>query len=170
MQIPFDSNSEVESQITFPDEIRVALAWRNDRLRVELDWVRTGWSSFQDLPMTIKGYPALSSVRPEYYEDSSSYRLGVEYRTSPTWAWQAGVLYDETPVPTESVSPLLPDNDRLGLCIGFSYGMSERMRLDVGYMHLDFPKRSTEGLDGDNFNGIYHNGAELLGFTVVYKF
>lgn len=170
MQIPFDSNPEVESQITFPDEIRVALAWRNDKVSVEFDWMRSGWSSFTDLPITIKGYPALSSVRPENYHDSSTYRLGMEYRTSPTWAWQAGVLYDETPVPTESVSPLLPDNDRLGLCIGFSYGMSERMRLDVGYMHLDFPKRSTEGLDVDNFNGVYHNGAELLGFTVVYKF
>lgn len=169
-QIPFDRNPEVESQIEFPDEIRLALGWRNDRWGVELDLMKLGWSSFTELPITIKGYPALSSVRPEHYEDSLTYRFGVEYKKSATWAWQFGFLYDETPVPTESVSPLLPDADRIGLSIGFSKQLNERMRLDVGYLHLDFPRRSTEGKDHDNFNGTYENQAELLGFTVVYKF
>lgn len=169
-QIPFAINPAVESKIEFPDEMRVAFAWRNDRWSAEFDWMRSGWSSFGALPITIKGYKALSSVRPENYHDSNTYRFGMEYTKSPTWAWQFGVLYDESPVPTETVSPLLPDADRIGLCVGFSYGMSERMRLDVGYMHLDFPKRPTQGRDGDGFNGTYHNGAELLGFTVVYKF
>ena len=80
------------------------------------------------------------------------------------------MLKDETPVPTQSVSPLLPDNDRIGLSIGASMNLSEKTRIDIGFQHLMFDDRSTEGLDGDNFNGSYKNGAELLGFTLVHRF
>lgn len=168
--IPFDRNPAVESKINFPDEMRLALGWRHGRWGVEADVMKMGWSSFKELPITIDGYPTLSSVRPENYEDSYTYRLGVEFKKSASWAWQFGALYDESPVPTESVSPLLPDADRIGLSVGVSKQLSEKMRLDVGYMHLVFPRRSTHGKDHDNFNGRYENQAELLGFTVVYKF
>lgn len=169
-QIPFATKPKVVSSIEFPDELRLALGYKIDAWQVSLDWVRMGWSSFKDLPITLVGYPLLSSVRPENYEDASSIRLGVEYRTSPTWAFQFGALQDKTPVPTASVSPLLPDNDRTGLSVGASMNLSEKTRLDVGYQHLMFKERSTNGLDGDNFNGSYKNGAELLGFTLVHRF
>jgi long-chain fatty acid transport protein len=168
--IPFDLNPDAVTSVEFPDEARIALAWRNDRFTVEGDVVWMGWSSFQELRVTFPDYPQLSSVRPEYYEDSITYRLGVEYRKSETWSWLFGALYDETPVPTASVSPLLPDAERTGISLGFSWALSPSMTLDAGFLHLMFPDRSSEGLDYDNFNGTYKTSAELLGFSVVYKF
>ena len=168
--IPFDVNPDVETSIEFPDEARVALAWHNEHFTVEGDVVWMGWSSFVELPITFPDYPLLSSVKPENYEDSLTYRLGVEYKKSETWSWLFGALYDESPVPTESVSPLLPDANRTGISVGFSWAFSPSMTLDAGFLHLMFPERSTEGRDYDNFNGTYTTSAELLGFSVVYKF
>jgi long-chain fatty acid transport protein len=169
-QIPFAKNPSVTTNITFPAEYRAALAWQGEKWTAEFDFQRQGWHTFKNLPITIKGYAALSSVRPENYEDSNSYRLGFEWKKSASLSFEFGGLYDKTPVPTESVSPLLPDADRRGITAGFSYAFTGKTKLDVGYMHLMFPERSTKGLDGDNFNGKYQNRAELLGFTLTHSF
>jgi long-chain fatty acid transport protein len=169
-QIPFNKNPKTTTSITFPSEYRVALAWQGEKWTAELDWQRQGWDTFKNLPITIEGYAALSSVRPENYQNSDCYRLGFEWKKSAKVSFQFGGLYDKSPVPDTSVSPMLPDADRRGISAGFSYAFTGKTRLDVGYLHLMFPERSTKGLDGDNFNGKYQNRAELLGFTLSHSF
>ncbi len=172
-QVPFGSKPKAKTSIKYPDETRFALAWHGAKLGIEADIVRQGWSSFQDLPIELVGYPLLSETRPENYKASNCYRLGVEYKASPMLAWQFGLLHDKTPVPTESVSPLLPDADRKGASIGVSIGLSPKTRLDVSYMYLPFKDRSTtEGLihNFDNYEGDYKTTANLFGFTVVHQF
>jgi long-chain fatty acid transport protein len=168
--LPFDSNPKVTSEITFPEEWRLAVAWTGGPVRIEADAMRVGWHTFHELPIIFPDYPVLSQIRPEDYHDTSTYRLGFEYRVSDRWSWLLGALYDESPLPVQSVSPLLPDADRVGVTAGFSYGVTEKLRLDVGYMHLNTKTRSTQGRDVDNFNGTYSTRAELLGFTLVYAF
>ncbi len=168
-QIPFGTAPTVTSKITFPKEGRVGLAYHGGPWTAELDIVRVSWSSFKNLPMIFTDYPALTQIRKENYQDANSYRLGFEYRTSPTWAFQWGVLWDESPVPTASVSPLLPDSNRVGFTVGTSYSFSPNLQLDVSFMHLNAKDRSTYGHDYDNFNGLYKTRAELLGFTLVYR-
>lgn len=168
--LPFGATPKVTSSITFPAETRLGLAWRDEVVGVEVNWVRIGWSSFDDFPMVFPAYPQLSQTRVENYDDSSSYRLGFEYKASEKLAWQLGALYDETPVPVESVSPLLPDASRRGISVGVSYRLADALRLDVGFLHLMFLDRSTQGKARDNFNGTYKSKAELLGFSLSYTF
>ena len=96
-------------------------------------------------------------------------RLGVEYKASPSLALQFGLVDDKSPVPTESVSPLLPDAERKGASIGASIGLSPKTRLDVSYFYLKFKDRSTEGINSDGYDGTYKTTANLLGITVVHK-
>jgi len=168
--LPFSINPKGETEINFPAEYRLAFAWKGARTIASVDVVRMDWDSFQSLPITIVGYPALSSERAENYEDVYTYRVGFEYRTSDQWAWQLGALYDETPVPVEAFSPLLPDANRWGLSAGFSYTMTEKIRVDLGYLYLRFEDRATNGQDSDGFNGQYKTVANLLGVTLIYKF
>jgi long-chain fatty acid transport protein len=169
-QVPFGKKPSATTSIKYPDEVRFALAWHGSAVGIEADVVRSGWSSFKDLPIELTGYPQLSEVRPENYKDSNCYRLGLEYKVSPTWAWQVGVLYDKSPVPTESVSPLLPDADREGASVGASYAFSPNTRLDVSYFYLKFKTRDTGGINYDNYEGTYKTTANLFGFTVVHRF
>jgi len=169
-ELPFGSKPTAKTSIKYPDETRFALAWHGSKLGIEVDYVRMGWSSFKNLPIDLVGYPFLSETRPENYEASACTRLGVEYKASPSLAWQFGVLYDKNPVPAASVSPLLPDSDRRGATIGASIGLSPKTRLDISYMYLPFKERSTGGVNYDNYEGTYKTTANLFGFTVVHKF
>ncbi len=168
--LPFSENVPGQTKVTYPEEIRVGLAWSNEKFTLAYDAVKVGWSSFAELPITIEGRPDLSSVREENYEDKTTHRFGLEHRISPTFAYQLGYLYDPTPVPTDSVSPLLPDADRDGYSVGFSWDMSEKFRVDGSFLYLPFDERSTEGQDHDNYNGTYKTTAYLLGFSVTYRF
>ncbi len=169
-QVPFSSKPTAKTSIKYPDETRLALAWHGAKLGIEGDFVRMGWASFKDLPIELVGYPLLSETRPENYKDSDCYRLGVEWKSSPTLAWQFGLLKDNSPVPVESVSPLLPDAERKGASIGASIGLTPKTRLDVSYMYLKFKDRSTEGMNYDAYEGSYKTTANLFGFTVVHQF
>ncbi|MGE5235298.1 MAG: OmpP1/FadL family transporter [Acidobacteriota bacterium] len=168
--LPFANKPKATTSITFPSETRFGLAWRNEKWTVEYDAVRMGWDVFKNLPITIVGRPDLSSVRPEEYKNTTTHRIGFEYRMSPAWAWQFGYLKDPTPVPTASVSPLLPDADRNGYSLGFSWAFSERSKLESSFLYLPFKGRSTNGQDRDNFNGSYDTTAYLWGLSWVYKF
>jgi long-chain fatty acid transport protein len=169
-QVPFGTKPQAETKIKFPDEVRLALAWHGEKWGIEGDFVRQGWSSFKDLPITLPDYPLLSETRPENYKDSNAYRLGIEYKASPNLWWQLGGVVDKTPVPTASVSPLLPDAERKGASIGASIGLTAKTRLDVSYFYLKFKDRSTGGINPDNYEGTYKTTANLFGFTVVHKF
>jgi len=168
--LPFSINPKGQTEVNFPAEYRIGFGLHTGALTTSVDVVLMDWDSFQELPITIVGYPALSSVKKENYEDAMTYRLGFEYRTSKQWSWLVGALYDETPEPVEAFGPLLPDANRWGASAGFSYDMTEKIRVDVGYLYLRFEDRSTNGLDPDNFNGQYHTTAHLLGVTLGYKF
>ena len=168
--IPFDRNVPGETEINFPAEIRFGFAWQGEKLSLGADVVNMGWDSFQDLPIILEGYPLLSSVRPEDFKDTFTYRVGAEYKASPTWAFQLGWLFDESPMPTYIVSPLLPDADRTGISVGASYKLSDKISVAVGFLHLMFEERSTEGQNIDNFNGTYKQSAELLGVSMGYRF
>jgi len=167
--LPFDSNPAGLTEVTFPAELRFGLAWQSETWTFAADAVRMGWDSFDELPITLPDYPLLSSVRPENYEDATTYRFGVEKRWEKT-ALQLGYLVDPTPVPTESVSPLLPDADRVGYSVGFSYILSPRVRVDAAYLYLPFDERSTEGLDPEGFNGTYDTKAHLFGMSMTVRF
>lgn len=168
--IPFDRNVKGTTRVNFPAEARIGLAWQGERTTVSADAVHMGWDSFSELPITIVGYPALSSVRPENFRDAWTYRLGVERKLSETFAVQLGYLRDRTPMPTHIVSPMLPDADRNGYSVGFSWKASPKMRVDASFLHLPFDDRSTKGQNIDNYNGTYRTRAELFGVSVMYSF
>jgi len=169
-QIPFGQKPTGKTSVDYPSEGRVGLAWHGQKWGVEADIVRMAWSSFKELPITLPDYPALSSVRYEGYEDSNTYRLGIEYKHSPEISWQLGGLWDPTPVPVESVTPLLPDADRWGVSIGASFALSGKTDLQIGYLYVKFKDRSTEGVNPDGYEGTYKTSGNLLGFTLVHRF
>lgn len=169
-QIPFQANPKGKTRINFPAEARLGLAWQGERTTVSTDAVHMGWDSFAELPITIVGYPLLSSVRPEDFHDAWTYRFGIERKISEKFALQLGYYRDRTPMPAHIVSPLLPDADRDGYSIGFSWQVNSKMRVDGSFLHLPFDDRSTEGRNVDNYNGTYRTRAELFGVSVAYSF
>ncbi len=168
---PFDRDLPVETEIEYPDEASLGLAFGiTANLLVETDFNYTGWSSFDEVPIDFVGGPTNSlpdTTLPEEYEDVYNYRIGLRWTQGNGHQWRFGYVYDETPQPEEAVSPLLPDANRNGFTIG--YGMNH---LDLAFMYLLFDERTrSRNFEGDStstFFGTYDTEAVLLAATVNF--
>jgi len=170
-QVPFDTDLPVKTAIEFPDiaslGIMVAL---NSSMKLELDVNRTGWSSFDTLEINFtssdptKRLP--NSVVREDWEDVYNYRIGLDWMLTQSESLRLGFVWDETPQPDESVSPLLPDADRKGFTAGWGH-RGERFHFDAALMYLPFGERTTH-TNFNNFNGTYNTTAWLLGLSLGF--
>ena len=167
--LPFDETIGGVTQIAFPDYWIVGLSWSSEKWTVSGQYGHMGWSAFQELDLIFPDNPEFDEHIPMDYEDSSDYRLGLEFRASQKVAIQAGVVYDETPQPITSMSPLLGDSDRLGYNLGISW-IRRSWRMDLGAEYLTVDDRPTEGQAESGYNGLYESSAILAGATLTFYF
>ena len=159
----------LRSSITFPAFASGGLAYhRGDWvLEADVDWYR--WSAFQSIPVTFPDRTDLSGAITEDYRDSFQYRLGAERTLNDTWTVRGGYFWDETPAPPASLSPLLPDADRNGFCLGASW-RSGSLSVDAASWLVLARDRSTAGLNRDGFEGTYKSRAFTVGIFIGYAF
>jgi long-chain fatty acid transport protein len=165
--LPFGRALPIETSVEFPDMasfgVAVALS-AHTMLELDVNW--TGWSSFDEVTIVFTENPELTSTLPENWDDAYNYRAGLRWNSSPAHQWRLGYVYDETPQPDETVSPLLPDNDRNGFTVGYGY-RGGKYGFDLAFMLIDFGERTTH-TTVDNFNGSYESSAYLLGLTFTW--
>lgn len=164
--LPFADKTPIETTITFPAMASLGLALRftaNTVVEIDVNW--TEWTSFDTVPLTFTERPDLSSDLPQGWDDAYNYRLGFGWTTSSGAELRLGYVYDESPQPDESVSPLLPDSARNGYTIG--WGFAGRRNFDIALMYLPFESRATD-VNRDDFNGAYKTTAYLLSGTFSF--
>jgi long-chain fatty acid transport protein len=167
-QTPVDQG--ISTTLPFPAlaSIGAAFSPRED-WDIELNVIRTTWSRFGSLDVAFDVDPTRNFSRVQDWHDANSYRLGVNHNATENWDVRFGAVYDENPQPTERVSPLLPDSDRIGATFGTGYHTGP-FTLDWSLMVLHFKDRSTQGRNEDDFNGIYQTDAILWSANLGYKF
>ncbi len=153
------------TEITYPAFLSVGAHYQiTEKLGLEFDYMWYKWDVFDVLELKFDK-PALNTEVREEYSNSSQFRIGGHYNLLENLEVRLGYIYDQTPQPKESMSPLLPDNDRNDISVGLGYTMGS-MKFDLGYMRVDFGERSTiengEGKHFDNFNGTYTGLAHLF--------
>lgn len=168
--IPFDRDIPVSTSIEFPDQASLGVGFAlsaSSWLEVDFNW--TGWSSFDRLVVDVPSEPMFAIDRPEDWEDVWSYRIGFRWRGAGTGEWRVGYIYDESPQPTASVSPLLPDADRNALTAGYGWN-GPTVTFDLALMYLAFDDVDVTPADGqiDGFYGTYETTGWLLGATLTW--
>jgi long-chain fatty acid transport protein len=159
----------LDSSITFPALVSggIAYRWGDWVFEADVNWYQ--WSSFKTIPVTFPDRPDLSGAITEDYRDSFQYRFGAERTLNDAWTVRGGYFWDETPAPPASVSPLLPDADRNGFCLGGTWRRGS-WRLDGASWFVLGRPRSTAGLNRDSYEGTYKSRAFTLGVFVGYTF
>jgi long-chain fatty acid transport protein len=122
-QLPPDG--KIKTSITLPQQIWGGVAFDpKPELELELDASWMNWSKFNELKIVLPD--GTSTVTPENYKNTITYRFGAEYKLAKQdVALRAGFIYDPTPIPTTTLSAQLPDIDRKNITAGVSKGFGD---------------------------------------------
>jgi long-chain fatty acid transport protein len=169
------SEQLLSSELNLPSIMSLGAAYQaSERLRLEGNYVRFGWSTFEKLALDFDT-DALDQNIYFGYEDSWQVRFGAEYWATDSVSLMAGYVHDKTPQPLISVSPLLPDSDRNDYSFGVRY-LHGNWDLNVSYMVVVGTER-TNVEDGEPLRhttdypfGSYKSLANLFGVGLRYNF
>lgn len=169
------------SRIVFPPSLFAGIAYKGLSPWVfECDLTWTGWSTFEelkvDLDRPVGAAQTSVSIQPRGWNDVFAYRFGVNYRLGKTATIRAGYIFDESPVPDETMDPSIPDADRHVFCLGGDYRFKD-FTIGMAYNYVLGKKRdkhNTIGADivpGDNrANGEYQQTSHSLAVSISYSF
>lgn len=159
------------AEINIPNYFAVGVYYKiMKQLGAEITYAWYGWSAFEKIELKFDD-ERLDQTIPEHYKDEYQIRFGAHYDINDKFQVRAGYIYDRTPQPIESVSPLLPDDTRSDYTFGLGY-KAGKFRIDAGYMFVDIGERSTvengEGQNDNGFNGTYNSRADILMLSLGY--
>ncbi|MEI6827702.1 MAG: outer membrane protein transport protein [Desulfuromonadales bacterium] len=173
-------SSSVSSTITLPDSLALAVAWQpNDKLTVEFDAERTGWSSMKKLEFNYASPQFAnfnnkpnSNPKPLNWEDVWCYKVGGQYALSKNLDLRLGYMYDKNPIPDATLGPVLPDADRHSFTFGQGFH-NDMFALDLAYMWTHFVDRTVHNQNMTELsgaNGTYKSDVHLFGGSITVKF
>jgi long-chain fatty acid transport protein len=173
-------NSGGTTSLDLPAQAALAVSWLVDEdFELEFDLAYAGWSSFEELNIKVDNPLVDDIVLEENWSDTYSYRLGGNYAIVEAHNLRFGVVYDEAPVPVETMRPSIPDGDRVGIALGYGY-LAEKWGLDFYLMPLFFEDSTANGAlankpgvtdDPDGvIDGTYESTTTLFGLSFNYKF
>jgi long-chain fatty acid transport protein len=165
-------DQSINSEISFPSYFVAGIYYKiTEKLGAEFDYAWYKWDVVDKVELNFDN-PDLASVLNLNYSNSYQLRFGVHYELTEKFSLRGGYIYDQTPQPVESVSPLLPDDTRSDYTAGIGY-KAGKFQIDIGYMFVDIGERSTvengEGKNDNNFNGTYNSSADLFMIGVGYS-
>jgi long-subunit fatty acid transport protein len=108
----------------------------------------TKWSVYNKLIIDLdKQLPAAQIIQNKDWENTMTFRLGSSFDLNDLTVLRGGILFDQAPVPDETIDAQLPDNDRIGISVGFGRKIG-RINLDLSYLFLKFSDRDKENFVG----------------------
>lgn len=162
--------------VNLPDVFGLGICYRpTAKISVLGDFNWNRWSSYKNLNFDFADTTAYfkDSKNPRDWEDAFAVRLGGEYQLNETQALRLGYIFDQEPIPDESVGPELPTNDRNGITLGYGIKLG-KATVDLAYCHLFIKDRSatrsmrSSALPGSVPVGDYTGSANIGGITLSY--
>lgn len=134
---------KVTTKITHPAQIQGGFGYSGfTNWVLSADYTWTGWRRFKELPIVFAG-PASGSNRVliEDYNNTSSVRLGAQRSFTGGAQLRLGLAGVASAAPDETVTPLLPEQDRSYASIGGSYPFMGRYTVEAAYLAVMTPGR-----------------------------
>lgn len=130
-----------------PGEFRVGIAVDPiEQLTLAFDWRFTNWSVMKSFDLKAEEPLLVGNELVFEWRDSNTYMVGAEYRLMDFeddgfgLALRLGGGWDETPIPTDVKTPVLPDGNRFFFGVGFGIQVFENMTVDFAYFGVNATK------------------------------
>jgi long-chain fatty acid transport protein len=170
------SKQNASTSIKMPYQVVAGLAYKvTPTLTVLADWQHTEWSEFESLMLSLQYAPSVTEQ--ESFNNTDAYRLGFDWQATPRIAVRAGALRHNGAEPDGSVTPLLPEGNRVEGTLGLGIMLMPRLRLDLAYQYLQQqdrrgrmvdPPANTSGALVDH--GLFKFKANLFGASLALGF
>lgn len=192
------TTQKVKTQIAHPDQFQFGFAYRGFQdWMVAVDYEWTGWRKFRELPVNFSNdsvatcptaktagdpvcdFSVLDRELLEDYNNTSALRIGAERTMKNGWLLRLGFSGVAAAAPDETVTPLIPEQDRTYWTIGTAIPlMKDRATLDAAYGFVwgggrrgridDRPTRTT--LASAVNSGVYTLHAHVLSLSLKASF
>lgn len=167
------------TKITHPAQIQAGVAYSGYRnWLLEADYAFIGWKRFDALPLSFTN-TTLNRTLIEQYNNSSAVRLGAEY-TVPTdgWKLRAGFAGVASAAPPETVTPLLPEQDRTYWTVGAGIPFWHSWTFDASYARVATAgargriteRTSTTQTAAQLNSGVFDLSANIVSLTLKANF
>jgi long-chain fatty acid transport protein len=166
------ADGNISGSVDLPESLSFAIHHQiNQQWAIMGDVSWTRWSRFKELAINSDG-TLPSSVKPENWENSMRYGLGLTYEHNYKWVFRGGVAFDETPISDEFRTSRIPGEDRKWVALGASYKYSDNIILDAGYTHIFFSDPTINDTDdrGYTLKGNYEASVDILGMQMRWLF
>ena len=107
----------------------------NDRLTLNAQVNRIGWSEFQSIDVA---FPGGGDSVAQNYKDVTTGAIGADYVLNDKVTLRAGVGYDPTPTRDTLRTARIPDADRLLFSVGGTAEVREGLQVDAGLTYIAF--------------------------------
>jgi long-chain fatty acid transport protein len=166
----------VTTNIPLPEQIVLGLALRPIYgVTLLADYQYVNWGAFDILPFDLD---SIQRTLHEGYRATSGWRGAVELEPTQKITLRAGMLRHDAAAPAQTVTPLLPEGERIEGTAGVGLRLSPRLRLDLAYQYIrqqDRRGRVTDAPEGQLpttalNTGLYRSTAKLYGASVAFSF
>lgn len=133
-------NGDAYGEVTLPESWHIGYNHKfDDKTRVELNAVRTGWDTYKNLDIMISDTGKIDGLvsNPKNWEDGWRYAIGVEHKLSDKYTVMAGFAYDESSIPYNGGDFMVPTGNRKTYSIGARYNDKDQtVALALGWMDV----------------------------------
>ena len=168
---------DMEMKFTFPQSASLGVAYKgfeNWLFSFQIDW--TDWSVLdkleekldESIPLfdPVLGVKYVDEIEIERdWKDTFSYHFGAEYLLNDKFSLRFGYMWDPSPVPEETLDPLMFDVSVHRFSLGIGY-RAESWSLDLAFMYSQGLSREVE--DSENAfptDGEYWGSSQMVELT-----
>jgi len=125
------------------------------------------WSVYDELVVDFEDDATTDLKTQTDWETQVLVRTGAEFKATSWLTVRAGMFYDPTPIPEDTLAPNSPDSDRLGFSMGAGVALPWGLSVDLFYTHvLMLGQPST---NDENLRAEYAGNLHLLGVGIGWR-
>ena len=165
-------DQDITADIVLPSSVTVGLAGRPmPELLIGFDVGYTHWSSFPELAIKFPEDPTLNNPLRKEWKNVVRYNVGAEYALRNNFAVRVGGGYDPSPSPATTLTPDLPDSDRIKGSVGAGYALQlarahQAIHFDLAYQYTALLEKESTAPDAP---GTYSGLGHVVSLTLGYR-
>lgn len=170
------TSSRDTTDVTLPEMLSFGYAYRHEGLwSIEADVQWTNWLRFDVLEYNFEPTNALLETNKQdvrNWHNTLGFALGGEYTLNRAIKLRGGYAFHETPVPSDTFEPSVPQSSRHGLFAGCGYYFGKRSNtwVDFAYGVIFYGDRRVNNAVGDAVQGLIDGRYESIVHIVAVNF